>query len=314
MDQVVDINVLLEFENITQFPLTLYFKRVNSFFKKDYPSIINYYSGNLDSLNSQSFTNLQSLLEDMQSLMSSISLHKQVLNNYKWFVLVDQIEHIDSSLQLVDNASKWLRSTISKGNFNPNPEVDIPFNQGQTLESIERDTLGSVDWDNTWSDLATKNDLREEDYTSQAGFLLKANFNYVLNNFRITAIVDNPTGDKILGIDLNKKILFDTATEDLVVLSPKETFFQNAEVLINLRKGDNPEFYDQGLNPKLIVGSNVNSITFPVLFRQLSQLFRADDTIKSFTILTINRKQDAVFMEFEISSRLGEVQNISLKI
>lgn len=313
-DDSLNPDIVLEFESITQFPLTTYFQNFDSFIKKDYNSIINYYSGNIDNLNSITFNNLKNLIDETQKLFAVFSLNKNIFLNYKWWLFIAEIEKIDNALMMIDNSSRWLRSTISKGNFNPNPEIDIPFNQGQTLESIERDILGSQDWTNTWTNLALKNDLREEDYTSEGGFLIKANFDYVLNNFRINAIVDNPIGDKILGIDLHKKLQYVTIDNDLLILSPKDTFFQNVTILINLRKGDNPEFYDQGLNPKLVVGSNVNQIAYPILFRQLSALFKADDTIKSFAILSINRLQDSVSIEFQVESRLGDIQSISLSV
>ncbi len=314
MDQL-NKDILLEFQSLTKYPIIEYFQNIDSFFKKDQQNIISYYSGNIDILNASSFSNLKSSIDETQNLFSIFSLNKNILSNYKWWLLIDQIEQVDTALLMIDNCSKWLRSTISKGNFNPNPEVDIPFNQGQTLESIERDTLGSNDWQNSWTQLALKNNLREEDYTSQGGFLIKANFNYALNNFKISAIVDNPVDDRVLGLDIAKKIQFTTVDgiDDLLILSPRETFVQNISILVNLRKGDNPEFYDQGINPKLIVGSNVNSITYPVLFRQLSSLFRDDDTIKSFTIITINRLSDSVNIEFEVTSRLDDVENISLQ-
>jgi hypothetical protein len=309
-DDKLNIETINEFELITQYPLTFFFINFKSFIDKDYSNIISYYSGDINSLNNTSFNNLKNLKEDIENIFSIFSLNKNTFSNYKWWLLIDQIEKIDSSLQLIDNTSKWLRSTISKGNFNPNPEVDIPFKQGQTLESIERDVLGSEDWLNTWSSLAIKNDLREEDYTPEAGFLIKANFDYTFNNFRISSIVDNPIGDRILGLDLNKKLQF--VDNDLLALTPKETFYQNAYILINLRQYDNPEFFKQGIEPTLIVGSNVNSLTYPVLFRQITALFKADDTIKAFTIININRVQDSVSIEFQIESRLGDIENISL--
>lgn len=312
MDDSLSPDIVLDFENLTQFPLADFFSNVNSFIKKDSVSIINYYNGNILSLNNSSFNNLNNLLDDIQHLFSVFSLNKNVFSNYKWWLLISQIEDIENTLLMIDNSSKWLRSTISKGNFNPNPEVDIPFNQGQTLESIERDILGSQDWSNTWQDLAIKNDLAEEDYTSQGGFLIKANFDYTFNNFKINTIVDNPIGKNILGIDINKKLEYDSALDDLIVLSPEDTFFQNVNILINLRKGDNPEFFDQGINPKIVVGSNLNSLAYPILFRQLSILFKADDTIKSFIIDTINRVQDSVSISFQVQSRVGDVQNFSL--
>ena len=312
MIEVLDSATVDEFTSITRYPLVSYFQKFDSFMKNDYKNIIGYYSGNTSTLNTEPFNNLNDLIDQTQDLFAVFSLNKNVLSNYKFWILIDNIEQIDTALLMINNASKWLRSTISNGGFNPNPAIEIPFNQGQTLESIERDVLGSSDWDNTWSNLASKNDLREEDYTSQGGFLIKANFDYISNNFKINSIVDNPVGDKVLGIDLDRKIQYDTVNQDLVILAPKDTFYQNASILVNLKQGDNPEFPNQGVNSKLIVGSNINNITYPIIFRQLSALMRADDTIKSFTIIDINRLQDSVNLQFTIESRLGDAQQISL--
>lgn len=309
-EEQLDSDIVTEFETITRYPLSVFFLNLKSFIDKDYNNIVSYYSGDIKSLNNSSFSNLDSLKEELDNIFSIFSLSKNVFSNYKWWLLINKLEKIDSSLLLIDNTSKWLRSTISKGNFNPNPEVEIPFSQGQTLETIERDVLGSEDWTNTWQSLAIKNDLVEEDYTPEAGFLIKANFNYSFNNFRISSIVDNPVGDKVLGLDIHKKIQY--VDNDLLSLTPKETFYQNAYILINLRQYDNPEFFKQGITPSLIAGSNVNSLTYPILFRQLTALFKADDTIKEFQILSINRVQDSVSIDFQIESRLGDIENISL--
>lgn len=310
IEEQLDSDIVTEFEIITRYPLSIFLLNLKSFIDKDYSNIISYYSGDINSLNNSSFSNLNSLKEELSNIFATFSLNRDIFSNYKWWLLINKLEKIDSTLMLIDNTSKWLRSTISKGNFNPNPEVDIPFSQGQTLESVERDVLGSEDWTNTWQSLAIKNDLVEEDYTTEAGFLIKANFDYSFNNFRISSIVDNPIGDKVLGLDLHKKLQY--VDDDLLTLTPKETFYQNAYILINLRQYDNPEFFKQGIEPSLIVGSNVNSLTYPVLFRQLTALFKADDTIKAFQILSINRVQDSVSIDFQIESRLGDIENISL--
>jgi hypothetical protein len=308
-----DLDTVNEFEAITQFPLIAYLQAFDRFIKKDVTNIISYYSGNINSLDNNSFSNLKDLISETQKIFDVFTLNKSVFSNYRWWLFIADIELYENALMMVDNSSKWLRSTISNGNFNPNPEIDIPFSQGQTLESIERNTLGSQDWDNTWPNLAIKNDLREEDYTSEAGFLIKANFDYILNNFKINSIVDNPVGDNVLGKDIASTLIYDVINNDLTVLSPEDTFTQNVTILINLRKGDNPEFPTQGINPKLVVGSNVNSLNYPILFRQLSALFRGDDTIKSFTLISINRISDSVSISFNVESRIGDIQLISLQ-
>lgn len=314
MEQVLTSDDLEDFEAVTQFPITDYLTSIQDFLQRDVQNIVGYYSGDLLSLNQSSNNKLLVLITQMQELLNTFHLNRSAFKNYKWWVLLDNLEQTDTLLLKLNSSSRWLRSSILNSTFNTNPLVDVKFNQGQTLESVSRDILGSEDWNNTWQDLAHQNDLREEDYTSEAGFLLQANFNYGVNNFKINSIVDNPIDNKVLGIDLQAKLEFDEDEQDLKVLTPEETFLQTINILINLRQGDNPEFPNQGLNPALVVGSNLNSLSYPSVFRSLTALFRGDDTIASFSLDNIQRKSDGVFIDFTVESRLGDLQKTTLNI
>ncbi len=303
-------NHLEEFEGIINYPLIKYFNTFILFFQNDYQNIVDYYSGSSKIVNSTSFSNLKILLSEIDKIFNLITLNKNRLNNYSHWEIIEQIEENHSRLLTIDNLPRWLRSTISKNNFNPNPEVDVALKQNQTLEHISRNILGSENSNDDWLELALKNDLEEESYTSEGGLVLKANYNNDSQGFEIQTIVDTVQGEKILGIDLDKKITFDSDENDLKVLSPRETFIQSVRILSNLKQGDNPENPDDGINDKLTIGSNVNAISFPILFKQLIALFSSDDTFSNFTIISIKREQDGVFLEFSVQSRLNENPSI----
>ena len=302
-------DILQEFEDLTKYPIISYFESFSIFTQTDYQQITNYYSGNSLELNAVVLKNLETLISSTNTLLEIFKSHKKTLNNLKWWDLLEQVEKIDTKLLSIKNISKWLRTVIGTSTFNPNPEINISFRQGQTLESLNRDLLGSQDWNNNWQDLAIKNNLREEDYSPEGGKIIKANVSQDSAPFIITSIVDNPQGNKVLGIDINKKLRF--VDNDLEVLSPEDTFLQSVNIKTVLRKGDIPEFPTDGINPKLVIGNNLNSIAYPILFRQLSDLFKKDDTISSFSITNINRVQDGLYIDFEVRNRLGEIQTIS---
>ena len=68
------------------------------------------------------------------------------------------------------------------------------------------------------------------------------------------------------------------------------------------------KFHDRYTN-KLIT----QCITRLSISRKVAKnLFKNDDTIKSFTIISINRIQDSVNISFQIESRLGDIEKISL--
>lgn len=308
----LDREILEEFEQKTKFSIIQFFSNISLFIERDMINITEYYSGNLKEYNTTSFNNLSILLNTTQSFFETISGSKDRLTNYKWFDLIEQVEQVENTLSSIKNSAKWLRSSIGINDFNSNPELEIALKQFQTLESVSRNTLADQDFDNNWYDIAIKNDLEEEDYTSDGGVNLKVNFNSQSKTFNIATIVDNIQGEKILGLDLDKKITF--LDNDLKTLNHRDTFLQTINILTSLKKRDNPEFPDEGINEKIAIGSNIASLAFPILLRQLSELFRTDDTIKSFVVNDIKRQQDAIYLSFNVESRLGETTNFSTLI
>jgi hypothetical protein len=101
-----------------------------------------------------------------------------------------------------------------------------------------------------------------------------------------------------------------TYYEDLVVLNYKDTLNQSFKILIDTVQGSVPEFPRDGID-KGLIASNVNSIQYPVLFRQLSNLFAKDDTFKNFQVTGINREDDATYLDLQTETRLNDVLNQS---
>lgn len=300
-------DIFEEFESITNYPLSDFIKVFAFFVTNNYPKIVSYFSNESDVADAQSFKNLQSLLKESVKIFGIISENSERFNNYKWWVLIDELEKVKIKLETSENSSKWLRSSISQVRFTPQT-ADITLKQGQTIESLAREKVGIEDWNNDWKDIAVLNNVAEEDYTLEGGNLLKV----VLqgnNSFFLQTVVDNLQGDAVLGKDLDKNLSFDD--NDLRVLSPQDTFQQSIQILSSLKILDNPEQPDQGLSQAFIVGSNINLLTFPTIIRQMTNTFNTDDTVKSFSIVSIDREQDAVFITFDIENRLGDIDQIS---
>ena len=304
-------DILDEFEDITRYPITSFFEKVVLFIQNDHKLIVDYFSGKLKELPTVSFTNFDFLFSEIDKLFGIIQINNSSFSNFKWFLLIEEVEKIHNFLLTTNKISKWLRSSITSRSFSAYTEIEVGLKQSQTLEALSRD-LGSRDSENDWVDIAFLNELEEENYTSEGGNILKANTSASIKKLNIKTIVDNLQGDKILGVDIYKKLTYDITEQDLKVLSPKETYKQSINILITLKKGDNPEFSDQGRNEKLTVGSNINSIAYPILFRQMKEVFATDDTIKSFVVTDVNRKQDGLFIEYEVVSRRGDLETLTM--
>jgi len=282
-----------------------FFNRYISFTDTHYPSITNYYSNVSDISPTIAFNELAWLNKEYKKIIDVIILNSSSLDNYEFWALVEYVEDIGSALETASRASKWMRSAVTSEGYKQQIVTEFMTSQGQSLEDVERISLKSNDPRESWVKTALENQLAEDDYTLEGGYLINVIFK---NNasLSIDGIIDNiDTADKTYGLDIDQNIAF--KDDDLVVLNYKDTMFQSADILVKLGRGDDPAYPDRGVDIKSIVGSNIAAISYPSIFRQLAGNFATDDSFKAFTIKDIKRVQDAVHIEFQVQTKAGDV-------
>jgi hypothetical protein len=241
-----------------------------------------------------------------------VILNSASFDNYDYWALLEYVEDIGHALETVNNISKWLRSSIIGIGNQANVRVDIMAEQGEGLESIERNKIRSIEYNDSWVQTALENELREEDYDLSGGYIIRAVFKNNASIF-LNSVVDNiDSAEKTYGKDIDRNIGW--SDDDLNVLEYKDTILQSADILTGLRKGDDPSFPDRGINPKILVGSNIAAISYPTIFRDLAASFATDDSFKSFGITKIKREQDSLEIEFRVSTRAGDTFNRSSQV
>ena len=295
-------NIVTQFSNLIRYSISSYLDDYVSFIKDQRIDITNYYLGNSEIANETSFSQLNSLLKQSSKINELIEVHKGRMNNPEFWDLIITLSEIEESLYTIENSSKWLRSIITKNNFSPDVEIETTLIQMQTIEQLAS-KLGSNNVENDWVKIALRNDLREEDYTPDGGVSLITSYRNKLS-IKVQSVVDNIRGEKIYGIDLDRVISFEE--DDIKALTYKDTVFQSVDVLAQLRSGQTPEFPLDGIQVNLISGSSKSSISYPVLFRQITETFSKDDTLKSLLIKNIENKEDSLIIEFEVETRFGE--------
>lgn len=307
----INKDILEEFYSITNYDIHKYLSTVSDFMETYYPSVIAYYSGEVKKPNSTAFKKLSEVRDQTDVLLSVVESNADAFTNFKWWVLIETIEKSDTEIAIIENSSKWLRSSITKDNFSPFTEIDVTLKQGQTLEGLNRDTIRVDDWNNEWINTAIRNRLSETDYDTRGGNVLQVTLTRSGSIF-IESVVDNIQDKRgIYGIDLNKKIQFES--NDLKPLEPFDTFVQSVKILSSLKQLDNPYFPDAGLEPTFI-GTNINLLNFASIFRQLSENFARNDTISSFSVINIKREQDALYLNYEVSSRIGDLEEFTISL
>ncbi len=305
VSEVIKPETIERFEELTSYNITLFLSNYVLFVDVEYGNIVNYYSGISKSNPTKSLNSLNWLIDEQKKIIDVFILNSSSFDNYQFWTLLEYIEDIGSTLQTADNSSKWLRSTITKDGYKQLIETEYVARQGESIEDIERNVLASSDSQESWVDTALRNELNEEDYTLEGGYFLKVTYK---NNSGITiqSVVDNiNTSDKTYGLDIQKDLLFEN--NDLKVLGYRDTILQAANIYVNLLKGDNPTFPNDGIDKKMIIGSAIAAVSYPVIFRQLASLYAKDDRFKEFMIQNVRRDKDAIFIDFQVKTRAKEV-------
>jgi hypothetical protein len=306
----LDSNILAEFKKITGKDIASYIQNAVTFFSGDYNDLVNYYSGFVSTISSTPFANLKDLEQQNKDILETFKEHSRQFNNLKWWLLIEQIEEIDSRLATLSKINKWCRSSLTKVAYDPTIQLDYVTKQNQTLESVSANIVGSNNPNDDWADIAIDNTLQEEDYTPEGGTDLKLSFKRTNGSFKINSVVDVIQGKSIYGKDLYKKLQWVKDVDgylNLKVLGYDDTILQAIDILANLKKGDNPDNPNSGLQTSVVAGSNRALFNFPVIIRQLSQTFANDDTLKNFAVNNLSRDQDNMVMDFVVLSRLSEV-------
>ena len=306
-------NEIAFFEDTTQYPLSDFLNGYTNFINIEYIDLIGYYKGLIIETPIDIFSKLNNLLTEYYKLSDIIQISKNSFETVAYWDLLDMIDNIGIELKTLEKLSKWLRSSITDSKYTGNVEVQEVLRQNESLENLT-DRMGYTDQQEIWLDIARRNDLREEDYDKQGGNILMLVVKKLTESIFLESVVDNISGEKVYGLDLPVKLTFDSDEEDITVLNYKETVLQAAKILINLKRGDVPEFPTDGLQVDLIVGNSIGSIAYPIIFRQLYSIFDKDDTFKQLGIENILQQNDGISMDLLIRTKLNETitENINL--
>ena len=290
-----------KFNKITGLRIGSYFKVYGLFVNTDLNRIVNYYTGVESTPNISSFKRLDYLLAESNRFNESVIKNGRRFNNAEFWDVVEALDNIRTSLQTDSNTYKWVRSTIANGDFNTNPEADVILGQSNTLEDVAA-KAGYSDPNNSWVKIAMRNDLEEEGYTTDGGNTLTIN---ILSGtgLLIDDVVDQVFEDNMFGKDINVK--FEYADDDLVTVVGEACQIQCYTTLLNLAKGDIPEFPDMGIG--VVIGGNMAGFSYPTILRQFHRIFYRDSSVKSVSITKFNTDMDKIELEISIESKFGEI-------
>lgn len=272
-----------------------------------YNSILINYVSNGTQYPRTAYILLDELISRYEEIFKRIRFRRDRLQGLHMFEIIDQVENIRSVLRSFDNYSRWMKSSFVKGRFTDSAEIIYVLKQNQTIENVSL-SAGYGNGEDGFLDLTYKNKIRERDYDLNGGLTFRFSYQNE-QRIQLDTIVDNMTGDNLLGKDIKRKIqLMD---DDLLYLSPQDTFVQTCEILTALTKNSNPEFPVQGFNKESLTNRNGLNNMLPIFVRQMYSIVSSDDTITSFSIKNVSVENDALRIEMEFHSHLStEVKQV----
>lgn len=289
---------IFEFEEITKYKISTFLSDVATFFTKDYKKITDYYDGSTNEINSIHLDNHNRLLNEADKITSLFIRNKNAFNTIEFWELLEFFEDIKTKLQKVSVIKKYIRSSRDDMNYLSGIATDYTIGSEQTLEEVSQ-LLQEDTPDDDWINIAVSNDLKEIGYTIDGGKKITLYKERFIRDF-VTSVLDTMNGEKIYGLDINKKIKF--VNNDLDVLSYKDTVYQAVDILSKLKKGDIPEYPSIGID-NIFVGSNLSAFSYSAIIRDLTRNFETDDLFINFKIKELKIEQDSLHIDFEINTK-----------
>jgi LysM repeat protein len=288
------------FQDMTSFPIIDLMGGYEVFLNRDVPRIEAYYEGKLDDIPSNSFYVLELLIQEYQSAINIFEINRDKFSTLPFWDLLETLEDSLIYLFMIKSSDKFFRSSRSQVNFSTNSVMEYIQSYGETLEEISR----KFGYGNNY-DLVLENLVIEEDYTINGGLNLKVRANNRESFFVDSVINSGLYGKSLYGKDLDKNLTF-TEEGDLKVLGNEETLLQAIEIYLNLKKGNCLQAPSLGIDFFLTSGLSLTSFQFPLIFRQIEDVFFTDDTFTNISITNTKIEEDNAYMDLDIYDLLGK--------
>ena len=281
-----------KFYNLTGISIKDFYTELLDFLENYNSDIVNYYTEFNFPYPGDAFFKYNEICKKLDLILSKIVLYK---GNFETVDIWDLMIQLDDVKAKLDGGPAYPRvyqvGFYKKQTDDTNSYQTYMLGPHETIESVSRDYRQNV------TDLVLINELNEEDWTEAGGkqIILKTNISdAVPNSVQEEVVFDILLGKNLLGKDLPPYFEIDEEAEDLVVLTPEQTFLKAVEILFNLKMGEIPEYPDIGVD-KSIYGECTKGnagFTFPILLRQLNIALQTDDTILSFSIDDIQYEEE----------------------
>ncbi len=288
-----------DFNRITGLDYLSYSNRFRLFVENMLPLIIGYHSGTYKSISSEVYKEIDEIHKLSLTFDSAVVSNSNRFHNSEYWDVVTALDEMSVKIMTIKRMPRWLRAPVDFYSTNTSPEIEVSVGSMSTIEDLAA-SVGYSNPDNDWADIAIRNDLDEDDYTTDGGMVLmvngSGNSSVVIND-----VVDIMSGDNAYGKDVFSVITFDN--DDIKTVEGLDCAMQCYTNLINLRKGGIPEHPEMGIGE--IMTGNIAAFSYPVILRQVHNTLYRDDSVSSVGISSFDTNGDSVSLSIIIKSKLG---------
>lgn len=273
--------IIYEFENTTKFPLMKLLEDYASFMTNSFPEVQRYFSGEISSIDNRHMELLKDLTKRLINLNEQFDNFSSKFSLCGFWELSELVEELNTVIEKINKFPKFLRTSKTKFGYQPFIQVDSTIGGGRTMEDVSDSIKNQNGEDQGWTDLMIQNDLEEGDWEIDE---LKPITVFVNNKIDIvvTTILDQPIGERIYGKDFNRKISF--VDNDLSIVEYRDNLEQKCVILLDLNRGDIPEFPLMGKNLSLTTGNSFKQILYPVIAKDIEDNFLQNDLFESVSV------------------------------
>lgn len=306
----MELSPVEKFTKLTKLDVQSFLDRFSFFVSsRFYTDIYDYYGGVLKEPNAEAFEYLKSLEHSCNSILSQIKPFKKLLTTISDINLLYQIEDAKIKLKTVRNLAFFLNTNVDNSN---GVETTYVLAKNENLQDVSDNVLNNDDFLNDWVQIALKNRVNEISYNKDGGLVVNLVSRKDLAVGSVQTVLGSQVGSSALGKDIQRRIEFED--NDVKILGNVETFLQSLKILLNLQRGDIPSNPRLGITTEGVMGSNLNTLNFPITLRELANNFAQDDTIESFRVLDLERKNDYLLVNLEVTAITGNIQTVSLSL
>lgn len=268
-----------EFENITKFNLLDYLVKYRDFLQNDYSDVYNYFAGISETIDANKLNKLTDLISKSNDLIRTFHTFAGKLGNVGYWELQRYCQDLRDTLERINKFPKYCRTAKTSRGYKPYVQVEGEIGGLKTMKDFADELGGTV----SEEELLLNNDLQEQDYEIDKLHKVNALVNNS-NDIVVTTILEQPIGRKIYGRDIDRKITF--KDNDLSVVEYEDNVEQKCQVLLELNKGDVPEYPNFGKN--ITLGEGVANYNYAELMLDLQENFEQDDLFESVRIVDIS--------------------------